>query len=136
MIVSGYPWAVRACLNQTISREGSFFDYVVVYVAAQRLDGDWNGDSLYVLNGGGDESKKSWFMRIGNVELSKYCGLSEILISCAVFVTSEPSRTWPFGYPFRVSVMNSLTGTDDAPLGLVLKYTLMEFIKAPFVYVA
>lgn len=47
-------------------------DYVLVYVAAQRLDGDWNGDSLYVLNGGGDESKKSWFMRIGNVELSKY----------------------------------------------------------------
>ena len=34
-------------------------DYVLVYVAAQRLDGDWNGDSLYVLNGGGDESKKS-----------------------------------------------------------------------------
>lgn len=47
-------------------------DYVVVYVAAQRLDGDWNGDSLYVLNGGGDESKKPWFMRIADVELSKY----------------------------------------------------------------
>jgi dolichyl-diphosphooligosaccharide--protein glycosyltransferase len=47
-------------------------DYVVVYVAAQRLDGDWNGDSLYVLNGGGDESKKNWLMRIADVELSKY----------------------------------------------------------------
>ena len=47
-------------------------DYVVVYVAAQRLAGDWNGDSLYVLNGGGDESKKPWFMRIAGVELSKY----------------------------------------------------------------
>jgi len=47
-------------------------DYVLVYVAAQRLEGDWNGDSLYVLNGGGDESKKPWFMRIANVELSKY----------------------------------------------------------------
>jgi dolichyl-diphosphooligosaccharide--protein glycosyltransferase len=47
-------------------------DYVVVYVAAQRLDGNWNGDSLYLLNGGGDESKKTWFMRIGEVELSKY----------------------------------------------------------------
>ena len=47
-------------------------DYVVVYVAAQRLPGDWNGDSLYVLNGGGDESKKPWFMRIADVELSKY----------------------------------------------------------------
>jgi len=47
-------------------------DYVVVFVAAQRLDGDWNGDSLYALNGGGDESKKTWLMRIANVELSKY----------------------------------------------------------------
>jgi len=47
-------------------------DYVVVYVAGQRLAGDWNGDSLYALNGGGDESKKPWFMRIGGVELSKY----------------------------------------------------------------
>jgi dolichyl-diphosphooligosaccharide--protein glycosyltransferase len=47
-------------------------DYVVVYVAGQRLSADYNGNSLYVLNGGGDESKKSWFMRIGEVELSKY----------------------------------------------------------------
>ena len=39
-------------------------DYVLVYVAGQRVDGNWNGNSLYVLNGGGDESKKSWFMRI------------------------------------------------------------------------
>jgi len=47
-------------------------DYVIVYVAAQKLDGDFNGNSLYLLNGGGDESKKPWFMRIANVELSKY----------------------------------------------------------------
>jgi len=47
-------------------------DYVVVYVAGQRLDGDFNDSSLYALNGGGDESKKPWFMRIGGVELSKY----------------------------------------------------------------
>jgi dolichyl-diphosphooligosaccharide--protein glycosyltransferase len=47
-------------------------DYVVVFVAAQRIDGNWDGNPIYVLNGGGDESKKSWFMRIGEVELSKY----------------------------------------------------------------
>jgi dolichyl-diphosphooligosaccharide--protein glycosyltransferase len=47
-------------------------DYVVVYVAAQRLDGNYDGNSIYILNGGGDESKKSWFMRIADVELSKY----------------------------------------------------------------
>ncbi|MDC0884030.1 STT3 domain-containing protein [Nitrosopumilus sp.] len=47
-------------------------DYVVVFVAGQRIDGNWDGNSLYVLNGGGDESKISWFMRIGDVDLSKY----------------------------------------------------------------
>ena len=47
-------------------------DYVVVYVAGQRIDGNWDGDSIYLLNGGGDESKISWFMRIGEVDLSKY----------------------------------------------------------------
>jgi len=47
-------------------------DYVVVFVAAQRVDGSYDGNSIYILNGGGDESKKSWFMRIGDVELSKY----------------------------------------------------------------
>jgi len=47
-------------------------DYVVVFVAAQRLDGDFNGKPLYLLNGGGDESKTPWLMRIANVELSKY----------------------------------------------------------------
>jgi len=47
-------------------------DYVVVYVAGQRIDGNWDGNPIYVLNGGGDESKKSWFMRIGEVDLSKY----------------------------------------------------------------
>jgi dolichyl-diphosphooligosaccharide--protein glycosyltransferase len=31
-----------------------------------------NGNSIYILNGGGDESKKSWFIRIANVELPKY----------------------------------------------------------------
>jgi len=47
-------------------------DYVVVFVAAEKLDANWNGDSVYILNGGGDESKKPWLMRIANVELSKY----------------------------------------------------------------
>jgi len=47
-------------------------DYVLVFVAAQKVDGNFGGDSIYLLNGGGDESKKSWFMRIGDVDLSKY----------------------------------------------------------------
>ena len=45
-------------------------DYIVVYVAAQRANSDEPG--LYLVQGGGDESKKAWFMRIGGFDPSKY----------------------------------------------------------------
>ncbi|MFQ5497839.1 MAG: STT3 domain-containing protein [Nitrosopumilus sp.] len=48
-------------------------DYVVVFIAGQRLTIDNNdGTPLYVLGGGGDESKKQWFMRIAHEPLQKY----------------------------------------------------------------
>ena len=45
-------------------------DYVVIFVAGQRIDAE--GESLYILNGGGDESKKQWFMRIAGEPVEKY----------------------------------------------------------------
>ena len=45
-------------------------DYVVVFVAGQRIGSD--GESLYILNGGGDESKKQWFIRIAGESTEKY----------------------------------------------------------------
>ena len=46
-------------------------DYILVFVAGQKID-DLDGESLYILNGGGDESKKQWFMRIAEEPLEKY----------------------------------------------------------------
>ena len=46
-------------------------DYVVIFVAGQKLDIQ-SETPLYTLSGGGDESKKQWFMRIANEPLSKY----------------------------------------------------------------
>jgi dolichyl-diphosphooligosaccharide--protein glycosyltransferase len=73
--------ADNATINQTrIARIGQAFisdeeeglailhelqaDYVVVFVAGQVLS-DQQGIPRYILGGGGDESKKQWFMRIG-----------------------------------------------------------------------
>ena len=48
-------------------------DYVVIFVAVQKLDAKTDdGKSFYVLNGGGDESKKPWIIRIAEVPLEKY----------------------------------------------------------------
>ena len=47
-------------------------DYFLVFVAGQRLAVDHEDQPLYILNGGGDESKKQWFMRIAGEPLQKF----------------------------------------------------------------
>ena len=48
-------------------------DYLVVYVVAEKLDGtSTEGNSIYILNGGGDELKKQWFMKIAGLPLEDY----------------------------------------------------------------
>ena len=46
-------------------------DYILVFVAGQRIN-TINDEPLYLLSGGGDESKKQWFMRIAGEPLEKY----------------------------------------------------------------
>ena len=46
-------------------------DYVVVFVAGEKVQ-EIDGKPIYVLRGGGDESKKQWFMRIAGEPLEKY----------------------------------------------------------------
>jgi len=46
-------------------------DYVLVYVAAQKLSND-NYNPFYALGGGGDEDKKYWILRIAEMPLQEY----------------------------------------------------------------
>lgn len=48
-------------------------DYFIIFVASQRVDlyGTEN-QPLYLLGGGGDESKKQWFIKIAGESFSKY----------------------------------------------------------------
>ncbi|MEE9563539.1 MAG: hypothetical protein V3V69_01255, partial [Nitrosopumilaceae archaeon] len=45
-------------------------DYILIFISSQKIQKDPN--SIYVLSGGGDESKKQWFMRIAEEPLSKF----------------------------------------------------------------
>jgi len=47
-------------------------DYVLVFVAGQKIGHAPDGQQLYVLNGGGDESKKAWFIRIAQMPIENY----------------------------------------------------------------
>ncbi|MCJ8305502.1 MAG: hypothetical protein HRU07_00445 [Nitrosopumilus sp.] len=47
-------------------------DYVLIFLAGEKLNVEHEGQPLYILGGGGDESKKQWFMRIAEEPLEKY----------------------------------------------------------------
>jgi dolichyl-diphosphooligosaccharide---protein glycosyltransferase len=47
-------------------------DYFLIFVAGQRMVIDYEGQALFTIGGGGDESKKQWFMRIAEEPLAKY----------------------------------------------------------------
>jgi len=47
-------------------------DYFLIFVAGHRLTADYEDQPMYVLGGGGDESKKYWFFKIANEPLAKY----------------------------------------------------------------
>ena len=48
-------------------------DYFVIFVSSQRMSATGpENQSLYLLTGGGDESKKQWFMRIANQPFEKF----------------------------------------------------------------
>ena len=112
-------------------------DYVVVFVAAQNLDVDNEGQPLYVMGGGGDESKKQWFMRIAEVPLSKYLysdGMSgtdyfwnETLLGKMIpfttltyhnFQTQQQSEIFRPGFS-EISVKEIKYNSDSDPLKLV-----------------
>ena len=47
-------------------------DYVLIYLAGERFFLDGMNIPIYTLEGGGDESKKTWYAKISNHQVSKF----------------------------------------------------------------
>ena len=52
--------------------KGMDADYFLIYLAGERFYTQDSNIPLYTLEGGGDESKKTWFTKISNHQVSKY----------------------------------------------------------------
>ncbi|MDA0757025.1 MAG: hypothetical protein O2864_06970, partial [Crenarchaeota archaeon] len=52
--------------------KGMDADYLLIYIAGERFYAENINVPLYTLEGGGDESKKTWFAKISNHQVSKY----------------------------------------------------------------
>ena len=51
--------------------KGMEADYLLIFVAGERIYGEGSSIPFYTLEGGGDESKKTWFAKISNHQVSK-----------------------------------------------------------------
>jgi len=52
--------------------KGMDADYLVIFLVGERLYSENSNMPFYTLEGGGDESKKTWFAQISNHQVSKY----------------------------------------------------------------
>ena len=51
--------------------KGMDADYLLIYIAAERFYPEGSNVPVYTLEGGGDESKKTWYAKISNHQVSK-----------------------------------------------------------------
>jgi dolichyl-diphosphooligosaccharide--protein glycosyltransferase len=112
-------------------------DYVLVFVAAQDIGNNPNNDPLYVVGGGGDESKIMWFSRIAELQPETYLELDAktpkpyfyentmlgkmIPFSPVVYYqpqTEENSPIFKNGF-VEISIKNIKYDSNDDPLKLV-----------------
>ena len=112
-------------------------DYVVVFVAAQDIGNNPENDSLYVVGGGGDESKILWISRIGEFTAEKYLEfdaktpkphfyentlLGKLIPFTPVVYYHPPSEenspVYKFGF-VEISIKNIKYNSDSDPLKLV-----------------
>ncbi len=103
-------------------------DYVLVFVAGQKID-VISEESLYLLEGGGDESKKQWFMRIAEEPLEKYLYSDGISGTDYFWNNTLLGQMFPFTVIGYVDLLNSNIQSDTYFPGLTPIY--VKEIKFP-----
>ncbi len=102
-------------------------DYVLVFVAGQKFN-TVNERSLYTLGGGGDESKKSWFMRIAGEPVGKYVHSDGLSGTDYFWNETLLGKMFPFSLVAYVNPNNNQQSATYVP-GFIAVYT--DDIKFP-----
>ena len=85
-------------------------DYILVFVAGEKLGGIDSEKSFYILRGGGDESKKQWFMKIAGEDLSKYLFSDGVSATDYFWDNTLLGKMFPFTH---VSYVNFQTAKES-----------------------
>lgn len=89
-------------------------DYIVVFVSGEKLNVQ-NPDPLYLLDGGGDESKKQWFMRIAGEPLPKYLHSDGMSGTDYFWENTLLGKMFPFEPLLYADFQNNVQSEDFKP---------------------
>jgi len=94
--------------------------YIVAFVAGQRFFSQ--GFEYYILGGGGDESKKQWFIRIGGLNITQFLYDDEFTPKPYFWENTILGKMWPFELWQFVDRSGMLQGTEYKS-GYIALYT-------------
>ena len=101
--------------------KGMDADYLIIYLAGERFYIQTSDTPLYTLEGGGDESKKAWFVKISNHQVSKYIESDNISPTPYFLENSTLGTLIPFDILRYVQSNTGKTYTEYSP-GLIPVY--------------
>ncbi|MDC0169111.1 hypothetical protein OAI77_05700 [Candidatus Nitrosopelagicus sp.] len=101
--------------------KGMDADYLLIYVAAERIYTQNSNVPFYTLEGGGDESKKTWFAKISNHQVSKMVENDNITPSKYYMENSTLGMLTPFTI-FKYVEPNTGRTFDEYSNGLIPVY--------------
>ena len=110
--------------------KGMDADYVLIYLVGERLYTQDSNIPLYTLEGGGDESKKTWFATISNHQVSKYVENDNITPTDYYMGKSTLGLLTPFSI-FKYVEPNTGRTFDQYQNGLIPVYVTDLKFKNP-----
>ena len=110
--------------------KGMDADYLVIYLAGERFYTGTSNIPLYTLEGGGDESKKTWYVKISNHQLFKYVESDNITPTKYYMENSTLGVLTPFSI-YKYVQPNTGKTFDDFQIGLIPVYKHDLKLKDP-----
>ena len=101
--------------------KGMDADYLLIFISGERFYIPDSNSPLYTLEGGGDESKKTWFARISNHQVSKFVQSDNITPTPYFMENSTLGKLTPFSI---IKYVEPNTGRtfNEYSLGLIPVY--------------
>ena len=96
-------------------------DYIVIFIAGERIDIPNSNYFFFLLDGGGDESKKHWFAKISNHEPSTFVEVDGLTPKPFFMENTTLGKLIPFSI-FKYVEPNTNRTFDDYEPGLVPVY--------------